>query len=71
MTGTVTFVGLDVHARSTHAVAVDVMTGELTRVRFGEGLLAPITWLGSLPSPGSRNQGPGVTNPRISDWHRR
>ena len=51
MTGTVTFVGLDVHARSTHAAAVDVMTGELTRVRFGEGLLAPITWLGSLPSP--------------------
>lgn len=51
MTGTVTFVGLDVHARSTHAAAVDVMTGELTRVRFGEGLLAPVTWLGSLPGP--------------------
>lgn len=51
MTGTVTFVGLDVHARSTHAAAVDVMTGELTRVRFGEGLGAPIAWLGSLPGP--------------------
>ena len=41
MTGTVTFVGLDVQARSTHAAAVDVMTGELTRVRFGEGVVGP------------------------------
>lgn len=51
MTGTVTFVGMVVHARSTHAAAVDVMTGELTRVRFGEGLGAPIAWLESLPGP--------------------
>jgi hypothetical protein len=34
MSGTMTFVGLDVHARSTHAAAIDVMTGELTRWRF-------------------------------------
>ena len=29
MTGTMTWVGLDVHARSTHAAAIDTMTGEL------------------------------------------
>jgi hypothetical protein len=28
-----TWVGLDVHARSTHGAAIDVMTGELTRAR--------------------------------------
>lgn len=37
MMGTMTWVGLDVHARSTHAAAIDVMTGELSRVRFGAG----------------------------------
>lgn len=51
MTGTMTFVGMDVHARSTHAAAVNVMTGELTRIRFGEGLGDPIAWLESLPRP--------------------
>ena len=35
MTGTMTFVGLDVHARSTHAAAIDVLSGELRRARFG------------------------------------
>jgi hypothetical protein len=37
MTGTMTWVGLDVHARSTHAAAIDTMTGELRRgeVRAG------------------------------------
>ena len=34
MPGTMTFVGLDVHARSMHAAAIDVMSGELSRVRF-------------------------------------
>jgi transposase len=51
MAGTMTWVGLDVHARSTHAAAVDVMSGELTRVRFGPGVDAPVAWLGSLPGP--------------------
>jgi transposase len=51
MTGTMTWVGLDVHARSTHAAAVDVMTGELSRMRFGPGVEAPVAWLGSLPGP--------------------
>ena len=31
MTGMMTYVGLDVHARSTHAAAIDVSTGELLR----------------------------------------
>jgi len=49
MTGTMTWVGLDVHARSTHAAAIDTMTGELTRMRFGPGVEAPVAWLGELP----------------------
>lgn len=51
MPGTMTYVGFDVHARSAHAAAVDVMTGELSRMRFGAGLDAPIAWLQSLPAP--------------------
>ena len=46
-----TWVGLDVHARSTHAAAIDVMTGELSRVRFGAGVEAPVAWLSSLLGP--------------------
>jgi transposase len=51
MPGTMTYVGFDVHARSTHAAAVDVMTGELTRVRFGPGVDAPVDWLTTLSGP--------------------
>jgi transposase len=51
MAGTMTWVGLDVHARSTHAAAIDSMTGELTRVRFGPGIDAPVVWLGQLRGP--------------------
>jgi transposase len=51
MVGTMTWVGLDVHARSTHAVAIDVMTGELSRVRFGPGVEAPLERLQSLSGP--------------------
>jgi transposase len=51
MAGTMTWVGLDVHARSTHAAAVDVMTGELSRMRFGPGVEGPVAWLGELPGP--------------------
>ncbi len=42
MPGTMTYVGFDVHARSTHAAAIDVMSGELQRVRFGPGVDAPV-----------------------------
>ena len=37
MAGTMTFAGLDVHARSTHAAAIDVVSGELRRACFGGG----------------------------------
>lgn len=45
MTGMVTYVGLDVHARSTCAAAIDVSTGELLRARFGPGVEEPVAWL--------------------------
>ena len=51
MTGTMTWVGLDVHARSTHAAAIDVLTGELMRARFGPGTDGPVAWLGELAGP--------------------
>ena len=35
MLNTTTFVGLDVHARSIKAVALDAMTGEVRTVAFG------------------------------------
>jgi transposase len=48
---TMTYVGLDVHARSTHAAAIDVATGELRRARFGGGSEEAIDWLAGLPQP--------------------
>ena len=51
MTGTMTWVGMDVHARSTHAAAIDSMTGELVRKRFGAGIWEPVAWLEGLPGP--------------------
>jgi transposase len=47
----VTSVGLDVHARSTQAAAIDVHSGELSRARFRPGIEAPLGWLGALPGP--------------------
>ena len=46
-----TYVGLDVHARSTHAAALDVRSGELQRARFGGGSDETIAWLRRLPQP--------------------
>jgi transposase len=46
-----TWVGLDVHARSTHAAVIDVVTGELTRARFGTGSEEVVEWLMGLPRP--------------------
>lgn len=51
MTGTMTWVGLDVHARSTHGAAINTLTGELSRVRFGPGVEPVIGWLGELDGP--------------------
>ena len=51
MTVTMTYVGLDVHARSIHAAAIDVESGELRRARFGGGSEEVIAWLEGLPQP--------------------
>jgi transposase len=42
---------LDGHARSTHAAAIDVQSGELVRARFGPGTEEPVEWLKSLRGP--------------------
>jgi transposase len=49
--GTMTCAGLDVHARSTQAAAIDVATGELRRRGFGPGVQEPLEWLSELPGP--------------------
>jgi hypothetical protein len=46
-----TYVGLDVHARSTHAAAIEVVSGELRRARLGGGCEEVIGWLTALPQP--------------------
>jgi transposase len=51
VTATMTYVRLDVHARSTHAAAIDVASGELRRARFGDGSEKVIAWLLTLPQP--------------------
>jgi transposase len=51
MTGTMTFVGLDVHARSTQACALDPISGELRRKAFGPGIDPLLGWLRALPQP--------------------
>jgi transposase len=51
MQATMTCVGLDVHARSTHAAAIDVVSGELRRVRFGQGTEEVVSWLSGLAAP--------------------
>ena len=53
MTGMVSYVGLDVHARSTHAAAIDVSTGELLRARFGPGVEEPVAWLSEFAWSGA------------------
>jgi transposase len=51
VTTTMTWAGLDVHARSIHAAAVDRDSGELRRARFGAEPTAVVDWLLSLPQP--------------------
>src|ERR687898_478947 len=46
-----TAVGLDVHARSTQAAAIDLVSGELRRARFGIGVDPVVDWLKELPGP--------------------
>jgi transposase len=51
VTTTMTCVGLDVHARSTYAAAVELVSGELQRARFGAGSEEVVAWLAGLPQP--------------------
>jgi transposase len=46
-----TVVGLDVHARSTHAAAIDLASGELVRARFGPGVEGVVEWLAGRDGP--------------------
>ena len=48
MLNTTTFVGLDVHARSIKAVALDVVTGETKSATFAYDAAAVAEWVGSL-----------------------
>ena len=48
---TMTWVGLDVHARSIEAAALDALSGELTRRRFGGEAAPVIDWLRGLAAP--------------------
>lgn len=48
---TVTWVGMDVHARSTSAASINLLSGEIERFRFGPGVEAPVAWLAQLPGP--------------------
>jgi hypothetical protein len=50
MTGTMTWVGIDVHARSAHAAAIDAITGELRGCGSVQGSTRSRV-AGSLPSP--------------------
>ena len=51
MSGTMTWVGLDVHARSTHAAVFDTLSGELRRRRLPGEAEAVTAWLRGLPQP--------------------
>ena len=46
-----TFVGMDVHARSMHAAAIDVVSGELRRVQLGGDGGDVVNWLAALEAP--------------------
>ena len=48
MLNTTTFVGLDVHARSIKAVALDAMTGEVRTATFGYDAAEVAEWVRSL-----------------------
>ncbi len=48
MLDTTTFVGLDVHARSIKAVALDVMTGEVRAATFGYDAASVAQWVASV-----------------------
>lgn len=51
MQETMTWAAMDVHARSTHAAAIDRVSGELSRARFGGEVEPVVEWLAGLPGP--------------------
>jgi transposase len=51
VTETMTWVGLDVHARSTQAAALTLPSGELRRAHLGADSAAIVAWLRRLPLP--------------------
>ncbi len=53
MMNVTTFAGLDVHARSIKAVALDVVTGEVRSATFGYDACAVAEWIRSI-DPGAR-----------------
>ena len=53
MMNATTFAGLDVHARSIKAVALDVVTGEVRSATFGYDACAVAEWIRSI-DPGAR-----------------
>lgn len=61
MLNATTYVGLDVHARSIKAVALDVMTGEVRCATFGYDHCAVSEWVRSLPQPARCVYESGVT----------
>lgn len=46
---TVTDVGGHGLCPRTHASAINLLTGEVKRMRFGPGTEAPVAWLSELP----------------------
>jgi len=56
-----TFVGLDVHARSIRAVALDAMPGEARAATFGYDRIAVFEWVRSPPQPARCVYESGIT----------
>ena len=51
MFGERTSVGLDVHARSVTAAAIDGVTGEVFKARLSPACEEIVDWVGKLPGP--------------------
>jgi hypothetical protein len=54
MVQTMTWIGLDVHARSVHAALVDAETGELRRRRLAGGVDEVVRFLVKQRGPASK-----------------
>ena len=61
MIDTTTFVGLDVHARSIKAAALDIMTGEVRTAAFGYDAASVAQWIGSIDAAARCVHESGVT----------